>query len=68
MVGGSPVVLEGPIHFGFLGPLAGFHGHFDDLVYAGIGEPLPDLSSVQDCITTPITKFSIRGQFGMKNL
>jgi hypothetical protein len=68
MVDGNAVVLEGPIHFGFLGPVAGFHGHFGDLVYAGIGEPLPDLSSVQDCITTPITKFSIRGQFGMKNL
>jgi hypothetical protein len=65
---GESVSLTGPIHFGFLGPLASFYGHFDNLVFAGIGEPVPDLSTVQDCLTTPITKFSIRGQFGLKNL
>jgi hypothetical protein len=67
-VKGEPIALTGPIHFGFLGPLAPFYGHFEDLMYAGLGEPVPDLSVLQDCLTTPLTKFSIRGQFGLKNL
>ena len=65
---GEPIVLTGPVHFAFLGPLAPFYGHFDNLMFAGLGEPLPDLSAVQDCLTTPLTRFSIRGQFGLKNL
>jgi hypothetical protein len=65
---GEPITLTGPIHFGFLGPLAPFYGHFENLVYAGLGEALPDLSVPQDCLTTPLTKFSIRGQFGLKSL
>jgi hypothetical protein len=67
-VEGNPIILKGPILFGFLGPVAAFHGHFDDLVFAGVAEPLPDLAGVPNCVTTPITAFSIRGQFGMKNL
>lgn len=67
-VKGEPIVLTGPIHFGFLGPLAPFYGHFGELVYAGLGEPLPDLSTIPDCLTTPLTTFSIRGQFALKSL
>jgi hypothetical protein len=67
---GQPVVLSGPIHFGFLGPIAAYYGHFGEIVFAGIGEALPDLSAnpAPNCLTTPITKFSIRGQLGLKNL
>jgi hypothetical protein len=67
---GNPLIVSGPIHFGFLGPIATYYGHLGEIVFAGIGEPLPDLSSnpAPNCLTTPITRFSIRGQFGLKNL
>jgi hypothetical protein len=65
---GPLVLLQGPIHFGFLGPVATFYGHFGDVVFAGIGEPLPDLGTPFDCLGKPLTRFSIRGQFGMKDL
>ena len=67
---GQPVILTGPIHFGFLGPIGSYYGHFGEIMFAGIGESLPDLSAnpTPNCLTTPITKLSIRGQFGLKNL
>jgi hypothetical protein len=67
-IDGTVLSLSGPIHFLFVGPVATFYGHFGSLAYAGVGEPLPDLSRVQDCLGTPITQFSIRGQLAMKNI
>lgn len=67
-VDGTVIDLTGPIHFSFVGPLATFYGHFGSVAYAGLAEPIPDLSTIQDCLVTPITKFSIRGQIVLKNV
>ncbi|MGH2690258.1 MAG: hypothetical protein ACRDKW_15845 [Actinomycetota bacterium] len=66
-IDGTVIDLTGPIHFSFVGPLASFYGHFGTLAYAGVGEPIPDLSTIQDCLMTPITRFSIRGQIALKD-
>lgn len=66
---GPPLVLSGPIHFGFLGPLASYYGHFGEILFAGIGEPLPDLSNATgNCLSGPMTEFSVRGQLGLKSI
>jgi hypothetical protein len=67
---GPPMVLTGQIHFGFLGPLASYYGHFGEILFAGIGEVLPDLSTAAtaNCLSGPVTKLSIRGQMGLKNI
>ncbi|MGH2721265.1 MAG: hypothetical protein ACRDJO_06635 [Actinomycetota bacterium] len=67
-VDGTTIELTGPVHFSFIGPLATFYGHFGTRAYAGLGEPIPDLSTIQDCLGTPITKFSIRGQIALKDV
>lgn len=67
-VDGTAIDLTGPIHFSFVGPLATFYGHFGTRAYAGLGEPIPDLSTIQDCLVTPITRFSIRGQMALKDV